>query len=154
MKDDRISVYFRRKSSGQYQESDYYLWERPFLDKMMRADDLRQRPVELIMALDFNCFAELIDLRPEPGSHFIYSMSEPFTEEDLEDRVMHNWLNHFGLRYHQLHASGHMSRRELTEAIETISPQRLFPIHTENPKLFAKHFNYAVPPETGKQYTL
>jgi len=37
MKDDRISVFFRRKRSGEYQESDYYIWERPFLEKMMKA---------------------------------------------------------------------------------------------------------------------
>jgi len=154
MKDDRVSVYFRRKRSGEYQEKDYFLWERLFLDKMVKAEDLRRRPAELIMDLGFNSFAELVDIRPEPGSHFIYSMSEPFTEEDLEDRVMHNWLDHFGLRYHQLHASGHMSRRELTEAVKMIEPRRLFPIHTENPQLFAKLFDYAVLPEKGRQFSL
>jgi len=32
-------------------------------------------------------------------------MSEPFSEEDVEDEVMHNWLNPFGILFHQLHAS-------------------------------------------------
>ena len=121
---------------------------------MVTAEDLRLHPTEFIMDLDFNCFTELVDIRPEPGSHFIYSMSEPFTEDDIEDRVMHNWLDHFRLRYHQLHASGHMSRKELTEAIKTMNPQRLFPVHTENPKLFKKLFNNTVLPEKSKRYML
>jgi ribonuclease J len=154
MTDGNIAVYYRRKRSGEYQEKDYYLWERPFLDRMVKAEDLRRRPTEFIMDLDFNCFTELIDIRPEPGSNFIYSMSEPFTEDDIEDQVMHNWLDHFGLRYHQLHASGHMSRKELTDAIKTINPERLFPVHTENPELFKSFFDDTVLIEKGKRYML
>jgi mRNA degradation ribonuclease J1/J2 len=65
-------------------------------------------------------------------------MSEPFSEEDIEDQVMHNWLYHFKIKFHQLHASGHLNRKELTEMIERIAPKTLFPIHTENPHLFTK----------------
>jgi ribonuclease J len=79
-------------------------------------------------------------------------MSEPFSEEDLEDKVMHNWLNHFRLRFHQLHASGHMNRAELTELITDIHPQRVFPIHTENPQLFPSPQTEHV--EYGKEYKL
>jgi len=154
MTDDAISVYYRRKRSGEYTEKDYYLWERPFLEKMVKAEDVRRRPTEFIVDLDFNCLTELIDIRPEPGSHFIYSMSEPFTEDDIEDRVMHNWLDHFRLRYHQLHASGHMSRKELTRAIRTMNPERVFPVHTENPQLFKRFFDHVVPPEKGYRYML
>ncbi|MFQ6052742.1 MAG: MBL fold metallo-hydrolase [Candidatus Bathyarchaeia archaeon] len=154
MTDENIEVYYRRKRSGEYNETDYYHWERQFLGKMVTAEEVRSRPTEFIMDLAFNCFTELIDIRPEPGSHFIYSMSEPFAEDDLEDRVMHNWLDHFDLRYHQLHASGHMSRRELTEAIRTMNPKRIFPVHTENPELFTKIFDGATIPEKGKRYML
>jgi len=152
--DENIAVYYRRKRSGEYQEKDYYRWERPFLGRMVTGEDIRVRPADFIMDLGFNRFTELIDIRPEKGSHFIYSMSEPFTEDDMEDRIMHNWLDHFGLRYHQLHASGHMNRRELTEAIKAINPRTVFPVHTENPGLFTKLFDNAVPPEKGKRYML
>ncbi len=154
MKDDGVAVYFVRKRSGEYREEDYYLWERPFLDRMVTGADVRESPAEYLVSLDFYRFAELIDIRPEPGSHFIYSMSEPFSEEDIEDRVMHNWLEHFGLRYHQLHASGHMSRGELVEAVEMIGPERLFPVHTEWPELFGEHFDYSVPPVVEERYLL
>ncbi len=52
------------------------------------------------MNLDFYQFTELIDIRPDRGSLFIPSMSEPFSEEDLEDEVMHSWLDHFDLSFH------------------------------------------------------
>ena len=63
-------------------------------------------------------------------------MSEPFTEEDIEDEVMHNWLDHFKMEFHQPHASEHMNKKELEERINKIQPKRLFPIHTKNPQLF------------------
>ena len=154
--DDIISVYYRRKRSGEYQEKDYYSWERPFLDKMVTASVIRKNPKGYIMDLGFNCFTELIDIffRPRASSPFIYSMSEPFDEDDIESQVMQNWLNHFSLEYHQLHASGHMSRRDLEQAIRHVNPKKLFPVHTENPELFKKSFDRVVLPEKSKRYTL
>ncbi len=152
--DDLVAVYFRRKRSGGYDEKDYYLWEREFLDAMVTSKDLRRRPRDYIVSLGFNAFTELIDIQPQPGSPFIYSMSEPFGEDDLEERVMHNWLDHFGLAYHQLHASGHMSRKELREAIGRVKPGKLFPVHTENPQLFSDFHGNVVSPILGETYTI
>ncbi len=45
---------------------------------------------------------------------------------------MHNWLDHFKIRFHQLHASGHMNRQQIAGLINYIKPKRIFPIHTEN----------------------
>jgi ribonuclease J len=136
LKDDDILVYFKRKKSGSFIEKDYYVWERAFMDKMVTHKFVHDHQDQLVMDLDFYQFAELVDIQPDPGGEFIHSMSEPFSEEDLEEKVMHNWLNHFGLRFHQLHASGHMNRAELTAMISHIRPRRVFPIHTENPQLF------------------
>jgi len=105
------------------------------------------------VSLDFYSFAELIDIRPEAGSYFIYSMSEPFTEEDLEEEVLHNWLQHFGLRYHQLHASGHMSPKELREAVNMVKPDKLIPVHSEEPELFRKHYRSVRLPKLGEATT-
>ena len=81
-------------------------------------------------------------------------MSEPFTEEDLEEEVLHNWLNHFQLKYHQLHASGHMSRAELEEAINKVKPKKLYPIHTEGAEKFKQIYDNVVIQEIGKEYRL
>jgi len=154
LRDDRIAVYYRRKRSCEYQETDYYVWEREFMDRKVTAEDIKRRPTEYLINVGFYSFTELIDIKPEKKSYFIYSMSEPFNEENLEAQVMNNWLEHFDLRYHQLHASGHMSREELKEAIGRVNPGKLFPVHTENPQMFTRVHERAVLPVLGKIYEL
>jgi ribonuclease J len=124
------------------------------LDSIITAEEIKNKPHKYIVKLDFYSFTELIDIQPEPESHFIYSMSEPFTEEDLEEEVLHNWLNHFRLKYHQLHASGHMSRGELEEAINRVKPRKLFPIHSEEGEKFKQIYDKVVIQEIGKEYKL
>jgi ribonuclease J len=136
--DEDILVYFRRKRSGTFADVDYYAWEREFMDKLVNYEWIRKNQNRLMMSLDFYGLAELIDIKPSPGSHFIHSMSEPYSEEDIEDQVMRNWLSHFGLEFHQLHASGHLSKKQLIDLIDQVKPKTVFPIHTENQELFEK----------------
>jgi len=154
LRDEDVLVYYKRKKSGTFSEEDYYVWERPFMNKMVTAEYVRENQGNVVMDLDFYQFGELIDIKPNRESHFIHSMSEPFSEEDIEDQVMHNWLNHFGIKFHQFHASGHLSRNELTEMIGRINPRKLFPIHTENPALFKKTKKDTVIIRKGKPYRL
>jgi ribonuclease J len=154
MKDDSVLVYFKRKKSGRLLEKDYYRWERKFMDKMVNYEFVHNHQDEIIMDLDFYQFAELIDIRPDPASHFIHSMSEPYSEEDIQDDIMHNWLDHFQIKFHQLHASGHVNRQQLTELIDIINPKRLFPVHTENPELFKKVHRNVCCARYGETYTL
>ena len=95
-------------------------------------------------------FGEMIDIRPEKGSHYIHSMSEPFSEEDIEDEVKHRWLDHFGLNFHQIHASGHANKDELRYFIDKIGAKMSFPIHTEHPEMFEGKGVVGV--EKGKKY--
>jgi ribonuclease J len=154
MKDENILVYYKRKRTGKFQEKDYYRWEREFMEKMVNHKFLHKHQNEIVMDLDFYQFAELIDIRPNPDSHFIHSMSEPYSEEDIEDTIMHNWLDHFQIKFHQLHASGHLNRHQLTDLINHIQPKRIFPIHTETPKLFKTISNNVQLVKYGKKYTL
>ncbi len=154
MKDETILVYYKRKKTGGFKEKDYYVWERKFIEKMVNYKFVREHQSAIVMDLDFYQFAELIDIKPDPGSHFIHSMSEPYSEEDIEDIVMHNWLDHFQIKFHQLHASGHLNRRELTDLINRISPERIFPVHTENPELFRTINKNAHVIRYGTKYTI
>jgi ribonuclease J len=153
-KDEYLKVYYKQKKSGQYAEKDYYTWERLYLDKMVTCEDVHSHQNEFVMDLNFYQFAELIDIKPDAQSHFIHSMSEPFSEEDIEDEVMHNWLRHFDINFHQLHASGHMNRKQLEERINRVNPKKLFPIHTENPRLFKEKCCNVQEIELEKQYVL
>lgn len=104
------------------------------------------------MDMDFYQFTELIDIMPERGSHFIHSMSEPFSEEDLEDEVLHNWLDHFGMQFHQLHASGHLSREHVQQLVKEVDAKNVFPVHTENASLFKETCSRVKLTKRGKQY--
>jgi len=106
------------------------------------------------MDLDFFQFGELIDIRPQRGSPFVHSMSEPFSEEDIEDEVLHNWLNHFGMQFHQLHASGHLNRDQIGQVVKEINAKKVFPVHTENAALFRKISNKVQLPKREKGYPL
>ena len=154
MRDKDLLVYYKRKKSGNFEEKDYYAWERKFMNKMVTHEFVHENQNKLVMDLDFYQFAELIDIRPEPGSQFIHSMSEPFSEEDIEDEVMHNWISHFKMNFHQLHASGHMNKDQLVYMINHIQPKRVFPVHTENQQLFSNYCNNAQMIEQGKEYAL
>jgi ribonuclease J len=154
LKDKHIRVYYKRKKSGKYDDADYYTWERAFLDKMVNAEYVHKNQAKLVMDLDFYQFAELIDIRPERGSPFIHSMSEPFSEEDIEDEILHNWLNHFGLQFHQLHASGHLDKEGIKYVVKEINPKKVFPVHTQDPEGFKKFSKKVEIAEREKQYKI
>ncbi|MFZ0698984.1 MAG: MBL fold metallo-hydrolase [Thermoplasmata archaeon] len=142
-----LSVYARKKRMT-------YLWERPFLDAALPAEDVRRTGDRYLLALDFYHFPEMIDLRPPSNSPFIHSMSEPFSEDDVSDEVMHRWLDHFGLTFFQAHASGHASGPELMALLDQVRAGAVFPIHTENPEAFRVHSGRVVPPELRQAYRI
>ncbi|MCI4371971.1 MAG: MBL fold metallo-hydrolase [Thermoplasmata archaeon] len=115
-------------------------WERELQlklkDRVVTSEALRARPSEYLVQLDFWHLPELVDLQPPAGSPFIHSKSEPFEEDDVNDAVLQRWLDRFQLVRHQLHASGHLSEREVGEMIEAIAPKLVIPVHTEYPGRF------------------
>jgi ribonuclease J len=142
-----VVVYERKKKRT-------YVWERPFLDDALSAEDVRAKGARYLLALDLLHFPELIDLRPPKGAPFIHSMSEPFSEDDVDDRVMHHWLDHFGLTFHQMHASGHASAHELFEVVRSVHPATVYPIHTEHPEAFRAAGPGVRLPELGATYPI
>lgn len=129
-------------------------WEESLLESCVNSEYIHRHQSELILHLDFIHFTELIDIRPDPGSVFIHSMSEPFEEDDIEDEVKHNWLDYFGLKFHQAHASGHCSKDEIFDVLKEIDPKRIFPIHTEHQDMFKDVFSNVQLVEKGKKYEI
>jgi ribonuclease J len=142
-----LVVYQRKKKR-------FFTWEKPFLDAALSAEEVREHGGRYLLALDLMHFPELIDLRPPRGAPFIHSMSEPFSEDDVDDRVMHNWLDHFGLEFHQMHASGHAAAGELMEIIRSVRPHTVYPIHTEHPEAFQTAVPGVRSPELGIPYPI
>ncbi|MCI4366987.1 MAG: MBL fold metallo-hydrolase [Thermoplasmata archaeon] len=132
----------------------YKKWEQALLDDAVDSAWVQQHGPGALLSLDLMNFQELIDLRPPKHSPYIHSMSEPFSEDDVDDAVLKNWLAHFQLSYHQMHASGHCSMSELEDVIRTIAPQTVYPIHTEHPEAFISEDSTVVAPRLSTPYRL
>ncbi len=131
VKDDNIRIYDRELMRYQH-------WEMPFLGKGVAPEKIRLHPEKYITELDFWTLNEMIDLKPVNGV-LVHSMSEPFDEDPLSvmsDEVLKNWVKHYEIKHHQLHASGHASKIEIFDMIKQISPKRVFPVHTKHPEVF------------------
>ena len=121
-----------------YLKSDYKTWERDFLnwDNTINYRDLQEEPEKYIFRCDFFELKELIDIKPENGI-YIRSVTEPFDDEmEIDYKRVKNWLNHFNLPMHQMHASGHASGPEILNMIRKVSPDVVYPIHTEHKEMF------------------
>jgi len=131
VKDERIEIYGRELRS-------YSKWEKPYLDKCISPEEIRKGFGKRICEIDFWTLNELIDLVPSNGV-LVHSMSEPFEEDPvslLGGRVLDNWVEHFGLEYHQLHASGHAPKSGIFDMIKQVGAKKVFPVHTLFPELF------------------
>lgn len=171
LEDPHLAIYVRRKDWGlitKRQEypwemvvQDYDPWERDFLkhSNAVTCQEISSHQSDFIVRIDFFELPDLIALRPDPGSCYIRSLTEPIDEEDIFDlKRVWNWLRLFSLQtfgvpeplpgqerpalppdQQKLHASGHASGEELVEMVRQINPQILIPIHCEKPELYQKH---------------
>jgi ribonuclease J len=136
-KDSTIEVYAREMKV-------YKAWEKPMLERCVDSDWLKKNQKSAIWELEFPQLQELIDVEPGAGGACIHSMSEPFEEDpssQLQDEVLHNWLDRFSMEHHQLHASGHAAKDEIFSMIEEIGAKSLIPVHTHAMELFPKHMD-------------
>ena len=67
---------------------------------------------------------------------------------------MKNWINYFKLKYVQSHCSGHINGSDLKDLINSISPKKVYPIHTEHPDLFKNMSSKVEIVKEGKVYKL
>jgi ribonuclease J len=119
----------------------YYKWEQAILglSNVVDAEQVQRIQNQVILATGFADLKELLYMRPDSGSSFVLSSSEPFNEEmEIEYDKFVNWLDHFGLPMFHIHCSGHIMPTEVKQVITKIAPATLFPIHTEHPELYSK----------------
>ncbi len=91
---------------------------------------------------DYN-LQQLIDIRPEGGSSYIHSSTEPFSDEmELGHDRIKRWLHHFGLirdeeSWITLHVSGHGTGDQIKRVAKESNAKNIIPIHTEHSDRFA-----------------
>jgi ribonuclease J len=132
--DKHVVIYQRAKKR-------YFEWEKSVLSlpNVVEASDIKNKQSNTVLASTPRDFKELVEIRPEPGSCFILSISEPFNEEqEFEFERVVNWLDHFGLPMYHVHCSGHIMPGEVKSIIDRIKPKMMYPMHTEHPELYVK----------------
>ncbi len=133
------------------QKQRYRNWEKLVLSRsknVIEADEISRLQDQIVLVYSFYDMNEMGDIDPKPGSVFILSQSEPFTEEmEIDHSRLLNWLDYYGVPLYNIHASGHATPHELKEVIAEIAPEKVFLVHTERPLLFA-HFLDDLPVET------
>lgn len=138
---DEFDIFLNRSSWGRYEEKDYLKWQRPYLkyNNAVKAKDMMKNQKKYMLYLEFFDLNELIDIKPDKGSMFIHSLTEPFNEEmEIDFKRMMNWLNRFDIPLKHAHASGHADSRQLKAIAERIKPKRLYPIHTDKAEMFGR----------------
>ena len=127
-------------------------WERAIRhecqSRLVGPAHVQQHQNQYVMAFSFYDLDQLPTIKPGPGSLYIYSSHEAFSEElQMDFRRLRAWLEHFGMRWvglpleelgwgvppeqQGLHASGHADGESLLEAVEEVAPQVMIPIHAE-----------------------
>lgn len=154
LKGDRVCVFKKKKSQ-------YEKWEKKIFAEMrtVNSDDIREQQDHWIVVTSIYDLNELFDIKPVPGSIFLFSASEPFNEEmEEEHERLRNWLEHFGIPLYTMHSSGHIMPLDLRECVEQIKPKRLFTIHTNSQKLFSRFMSGAAAeitqPSLGHTYAI
>jgi len=136
LNDESILIF--RKSKKKYDK-----WESQIIDqyssKIADVFEVSKQQCKAVLAMSFYDLEELVEIKPEAGSCYVLSASEPFNEEmaiDFEKLV--NWLKHYGLPQYHVHVSGHIMPLQLKNLLKTIDAEKIFPVHTENAESFAK----------------
>ena len=140
-RDENIQIFKPKRLTGTYIDEDYsdkYIKKRLNNPNVKTAEEIRKKPEEYIIVLNFWYLNSLIDLKPDRGM-YIHSLSEPFNEEmEISYERMVSWIMHFNMNFVQSHCSGHISGFDLKELIKKVKPKTLFPVHTEKPHMFKK----------------
>ncbi len=123
---------------------DYEVWQQEFVGYPNSVDyrDVSKNQKESVLFCSDFKLQDLIDLKPDAGSSYIRSSTEPFdVEMRLKEKQIKNWLERFGIitkerDWHQIHVSGHGDKAQIKKIVEGSKPKRLIPVHT----VHADHF--------------
>ena len=132
-----VLAYVKRKGSGRIDDKDYRIWERHLIDVGQTAEQVRKKQKSVFLHIETWSLPEMIDIKPERGGVYVHSSTEAFNEEgETEEETVKRWVDHFGLSYHQIHASGHAPLDGVRRLVTGIGAKTVVPIHTEHPEMF------------------
>lgn len=151
-------------------------WEMEVISKIPEVSyathrEIKESQESFILCFSFYDMNHLLDIEPRGGS-YIYSSSEPFSEEmEIDLARLMAWLRHFGMRpcgfsvdfgggelrvttERGYHASGHAAGPDLERVIDLLDPDLIVPIHTEHRGWFTERYQNVLIAEEGVRYEL
>ena len=84
-------------------------------------------------------FDKIIDLLPGEKTKYL-SMWEGYVDVTKKDVYNESLAKALGVKYERMHTSGHSDVKSMREVFRLLQPKAIIPIHTDNPKAFAKEF--------------
>lgn len=149
--DEVILLYKEPKRLEKWEEQIYAKYE----GRCVEPQGIKRNGADYILCFSFWDINELIEIDPEPGAVYLYSSSEAFDEErKLDIKRLREWLKLFQMQpvgvpdaktgkprkdEQGFHASGHITGPDLLHLIETIDPEVIIPVHTENQGFFRRN---------------
>jgi ribonuclease J len=152
--DERLLIFQKAKKR-------YFGWEKEAmsLGRTIDSSEISEIQDRALLILTLYDMEELIGIKPEPGSCYILSASEPFNEEmEIDFNKMVNWLKHYGLPQYHAHVSGHVAPLQLKDALRRMGAERVFLIHGTHLDLLSRFMrdleSEIMVPEKGVKYDL
>ncbi|MBS3122029.1 MBL fold metallo-hydrolase [Candidatus Woesearchaeota archaeon] len=138
----KVKIFVPRKSWGlidkdveqKLVEGDYETWERDYIYRKncVTYREIQKHPDKYAVSMNLFNINQLVDINPSSDSIWIKSNCEPFCEEmELDEERKKNWLNHYGIKQHQAHASGHANGEELKEMWKDINAKEVVVVHRD-----------------------
>ncbi|HPD19331.1 MAG TPA: MBL fold metallo-hydrolase RNA specificity domain-containing protein, partial [Candidatus Goldiibacteriota bacterium] len=127
-------------------------YAKPYFEKSIDYKWVRKNIGDVVMFVTSSEFIQMIDIQPKSGT-FIFSISEHYLEGEENEEYklcLENWLHHFGIKFEQIHCSGHADGEGVKRMVETINPEIVIPVHTEAPEEFKRFCKKVVLPEKEK----
>lgn len=147
---------FKKDGDLPDEEKKTYLYQRPYLKKSVDYKWVKKNAGDVVMFMTASELSQMIDIQPKGGT-YVFSMSDHYLEgEENEEyrECLENWLDHFGIKLVQIHCSGHADEEGIKRMIDSVSPETVIPVHTENPEEFKKMCGNVIIPEKGKTLKL
>jgi ribonuclease J len=100
-------------------------------------DELKRNLAKHILVVSYHNFVQLLKkIEPSPAI-CIFTNSEPFDESsEISEEVLMSWLRLYGIPAYRIRVSGHVFPHDLAEMLEELKPEKIVPIHTEDPHAF------------------
>jgi ribonuclease J len=127
------------------------------VDELGRArifqNEMRGRAGELVALLPASATAELARVRCLTDARAIWSLWPGYLDQPSGQRLVALLARH-DVPLDRLHASGHASVAQLGRLVEALAPDRVVPIHTSAPELFASTLPRVERQDDGEWWTV